>query len=321
MTAEQIAQFTALQKIPYPHHMPEKLQDLISGMTYFDITNRNQKGNINRRWTYQEVASWCRGEALPIPGKNDGAVVQAIPTYTFLKKRYEDIPSLTRALAEHWNDGKKQLYRGLLSGFFKTTNPEIAGYCMDAEEEATQASDKEDFIFWKLLYQIYPELNAFYWKGQIYPSLPAFGEEMLEWLRADDKRMHQSWSEILTERLLSEYLEMTQTQNSDLKNAVKALEDAHRKSGKNERNAMIHYYSMAYFLSGKKVLFVDGQKIESIAELSSYMKELLTESYQAFEAFCHKMMDKDGNLDIQFETWLIALGKREQLTTWKNDLV
>ena len=41
---------------------------------------------------------------------------------------------LVDALATNWNEGKKQLFRGILSGFFKSVNPEIAGYCMDAED-------------------------------------------------------------------------------------------------------------------------------------------------------------------------------------------
>ena len=127
MNAEEIAQYTAIQRIPFPKDMPKELQDLISGVTYFDITNRNKKENPNRRWTYEEVSNWCNGTKQVIPGEgNEIASYNTIPAYTFLGKAYRDIPALISALAEHWNDGKKQLYRGLLSGFFKNYNPEIA---------------------------------------------------------------------------------------------------------------------------------------------------------------------------------------------------
>lgn len=62
MSAEEIAQFTAVQRIPFPKDMPQELQDLISAVTYFDITNRNNKKNPNRRWTYAEVDNWCKGK-------------------------------------------------------------------------------------------------------------------------------------------------------------------------------------------------------------------------------------------------------------------
>ena len=207
MNAEEIAQFTAVQRIPFPKDMPQELQDLISAVTYFDITNRNNKNNPNRRWTYAEVDNWCKGKKQVIPGEGTGfGAEKAIPPYTFLGQAYKDIPSLITALASNWNDGKKQLYRGLLSAFFKNFNPELAGYCMDAEEEATRTAGKDDIIFWDLLYKIYPELNGFYWMGQIYESLPALGRDMLERLWRNDKSNYSYWDGILGNKLLTNYL-------------------------------------------------------------------------------------------------------------------
>ena len=95
MNAEEIAQFTAVQRIPFPKDMPKELQDLISAVTYFDITNRHKKENPNRRWTYEEVRNWCKGKKQVIPGEGAGvAAGKAIPTYNFLGREYKDIPSL-----------------------------------------------------------------------------------------------------------------------------------------------------------------------------------------------------------------------------------
>ena len=43
------------------------------------------------------------------------------------------------------------------------------------------------------------------------------------------------------------------------------------------------------------------------------MKDLLKESYDAFQEFCHKLIDYKDNLNVQFECWLIALGKSDEL--------
>lgn len=216
MNAEEIAQYTAIQRIPFPKDMPKEMQDLISGVTYFDITNRNKKENPNRRWTYEEVSNWCKGTKQAIPGEeNEIASYNTIPAYTFLGKAYRDIPALISALAEHWNDGKKQLYRGLLSGFFKNFNPEVAGYCIDAEEEATQTAGKDDVIFLNLLYKVYPELNGFYWLGHIYESLPALGRDMLEKLWKNDESDYTYWDSILENKLLTNYLTNIKSKNND----------------------------------------------------------------------------------------------------------
>ena len=321
MNAEEIAQFTAVQRIPFPKDMPQELQDLISAVTYFDITNRNNKNNPNRRWTYTEVDNWCKGKKQVIPGEGTGfGAEKAIPPYTFLGQAYKDIPSLITALASNWNDGKKQLYRGLLSGFFKNFNPEIAGYCIDAEEEATQTAGKDDVIFWNLLYKICPELNGFYWLGHIYESLPALGRDMLEKLWKNDKSDYTYWDSILENKLLTNYLKNLKSKNSDLEKASSALETVHKVGKKSKRDALMNYYTMAYLLSGQKLFNVDNKQLKNVAELSAYMKGLLDSSYEEFEDFCHKLIDYDDTLDVQFESWLIALGKRNELNLWREQL-
>lgn len=321
MNAEEIAQFTAVQRIPFPKDMPQELQDLISAVTYFDITNRNNKNNPNRRWTYTEVDNWCKGKKQVIPGEGTGfGAEKAIPPYTFLGQAYKDIPSLITALASNWNDGKKQLYRGLLSGFFKNFNPEIAGYCIDAEEEATQTAGKDDVIFWNLLYKICPELNGFYWLGHIYESLPALGRDMLEKLWKNDKSDYTYWDSILENKLLTNYLKNLKSKNSDLEKASSALETVHKVGKKSKRDALMNYYTMAYLLSGQKLFNVDNKQLKNVAELSAYMKGLLDSSYEEFEDFCHKLIDYDDTLDVQFEAWLIALGKRNELNLWREQL-
>ena len=321
MNAEEIAQFTAVQRIPFPKDMPQELQDLISAVTYFDITNRNNKKNPNRRWTYAEVDNWCKGKKQVIPGEGTGfGVEKAIPPYTFLGQAYKDIPSLITALASNWNDGKKQLYRGLLSAFFKNFNPEIAGYCMDAEEEATRTAGKDDIIFWDLLYKIHPELNGFYWMGQIYESLPALGRDMLERLWRNDDSNYSYWDGILGNRLLTNYLSKVKSKNDNLAAASSALETAHNVGNRSKRDTMMNYYTMAYLLSGQKLFAVGEKRLKNVSELTAHMKGLLDSSYEEFEDFCHSLIGYDDTLDVQLEAWLIALGKRKELDAWRHSL-
>ena len=321
MNAEEIAQFTAVQRIPFPKDMPQELQDFISAVTYFDITNRNKKENPNRRWTYTEVSNWCKGKKQIIPGEGaDIAADQTIPAYTFLRRKYKDIPSLITALASNWDDGKKQLYRGLMSAFFKNFNPEIAGYCMDAEEDATRNAGKDDIIFWNLLYKINPELHGFYWTGQVYESLQALGCDMLERLWKNDKSNYAYWDSILRNKLLTSYLTKDNLKNESLATAVSALESAHTVGKKSQRNKLMNYYTMAYLLSGQRIFQIGDKQLENVDELAAYMKELFDLSYDEFENFCHKMIAGNDTLDVQLEAWLIALGKRKELESWRRQL-
>lgn len=321
MNAEEIAQYTAVQRIPFPKDMPRELQDFISAVTYFDITNRNKKENPNRRWTYTEVSNWCKGKKQIIPGESaDTAAEQVIPVYSFLRRKYQDIPSLITALASNWNDGKKQLYRGLMSAFFKNFDPEIAGYCMDAEEEATRNAGQEDIIFWNLLYKIYPELNGFYWTGQAYESLQALGCDMLERLWKNDESNFAYWDSILKNKLLTSYLAKTDSKNDSLAAAIAALETSNNIGQKERRIKLMNYYTAAYLLSGRKVFKTRDRQFKSVTELAAYMKDLFDSSYEEFEIFCHKMIDSRDILDVQLEAWLIALGKRRELEAWRRQL-
>lgn len=321
MDADEIAKFTAVQRIPFPKDMPKELQDLISAVTYFDITNRNDKENPNRRWTYDEVQKWCKGESQPIPGEGVmKASAKAIPPYSFLGHEYHDISSLTVALASNWNDGKKQLYRGLMSAFFKSFNPEIAGFCIDAEEEAARSTDREDIIFWEFLYKINPELDGFYWMGHTYESLGALGQDILEKLWKNDQSDYTYWDSVLGNKLLTNYLTTVKSKNTGLSAAVSALETAHSLINRSKRDALINYYTMAYLLSGQKLFNIGNKQLKNISELTAYMKTLLDSSYKEFEDFCHTLIGYDNTLDVQLEAWLIALGKRKEVEAWRIQL-
>ena len=181
MQPEEINQYFSVQRIPYPEEMPLILQDFISALTYFDISNRNNKNNPNRRWTYDEVKKWLNGEPLIIPGEGIGNVGKGkMPAYRFREKDFTDPALLVTAFARNWEDGKKELFRGKVTAHFRRWNQEIARKCQAAEEEAVRENGKDDIIFWKLLYQLNPRLKGFYWMGRTYESLPAFGRDVLE---------------------------------------------------------------------------------------------------------------------------------------------
>jgi len=77
---------------------------------------------------------------------------------------------------------------------------------------------------------------------------------------------------------------------------------------------------MAYMLSGQKIFNFEGKQFRTVGELAEHMKGLLNESYDAFQEFCHKLIDYKDNLNVQFECWLVALGKSDELKKWRESL-
>lgn len=321
MQPEEIEQYVSVQRIPFPENMTPLMQDFISALTYYDISYRKNKNNPNRRWTYEEVRKWLDGEPLVIPGEGVGnAGKGAMPAYQFLGESYTDPAQLVTAFAKNWEEGKKQLFRGYITSHFRTYNQDIARKCQAAEEEAGRENGRDDIIFWKLLYQIHPKLKGFYWKGQTFESLPAFGRDVLEKLWDRDHSQFSYYASILGEKLLSQYVLQAQPKNEKLKKAAAAIEDSYELEKINGTDMRRTYYLMAYTLSGQKLLLLDGEQFRTVGELAGYMRSVLEESYDRFESLCHRLIDYDGNLDFQLETWLIALGKQDEIDKWRASM-
>jgi len=319
MSQDEIEQYVSVQRIPIPKDMPAELADFINALTYYDITNRKNKDNPNRRWTYEEVNNWCNGKQQIIPGESAGNVRVGIKPYNFNNKEIADVKELVVELATHWNEGKKELFRGYLAPHFaNNSNQKLARICADAEEEARKNIKSDDLIFWTTIYKLVPELKTFYWKGKIFESLSALGRDMLEKLWENDKSDFNFYESILSEELLTQYVELRASNNQELKEAARNIEAMKLINNKDDEEKI--YYMMAYMLSGQKIFNCNGKQFRTLGELTDYMKGLLDKSYEKFQEFCHKLINYKDELDVQFECWLIALGKSSEISNWRNSL-
>lgn len=320
MSQDEIEQFVSVQKLPLPVNMKDELKVLVTALTYPDITNRKNKSNSNRRWGYEEILKWCVGIKQPIPGEGVGTAMVSgdIRPYKFLGETYTDKSKLIYALTDDWNDGKKQLFRGLLSAYFKGFDAEIAGFCMDAEDEVENGD--EDVIFFKTLYKIDSSMTKFLWKGKQYDDISVLGNELLEALWTDNITSIAFVEELLQKGVLSQYVLCVDENESQKVNAIKAIESSYRTFKNDNRQKTMNYYLLAYMLSGKKVLYKDGVEFNNVQELTGYLEKLLDHSYDEFEKLCHKLIDYNDNLDAQFESWLLALGKKKEIEQWRKNL-
>jgi serine/threonine protein kinase len=315
MDPEEIELYHSIQRIPFPEDIPPDLQNLISALTYNDIKERNDKTNPNRRWTYDEVNRWLNGESLDIPGS---AGKSAIPLYTFMDNIFTDLLKLTDALAKNWEEGKKQLFRGRLSKYFRVFNRALSEECSNAEKEAGKTSGKNDIIFWRVLYKINPDLKLFYWKGRYFESMADLGGEILESLWKKEKNKYSFYGSILSERLLSEYVALKSPKNEKLKENVINIENNYILAVNKETDQIRTLYMMAYQLSNERKLFIANKYFNTVDEFAGYMCGLLDESLDEFKKLCHTLIDYRGKLDIQLQAWLIALGKYRELDKWRD---
>ena len=73
-------------------------------------------------------------------------------------------------------------------------------------------------------------------------------------------------------------------------------------------------------LSGTRIFHYKNEDFKSVEEMTTYMGALIKGSYEEFRTMCYDLMNGDGELDVQFESWLISLGKNQEIRQWKASL-
>lgn len=304
-----------ISSFSFPDSVPQDLRQLITGLTYWDVSKRNDKTDPDRRWTYDEVKNWCMGKSQTLPGGTPPPAA-----FQFLGKKYTDLPLLLEAFIQNWDAGKKELYSGNLENFFKLSIPDYLTFCQDAQKEVEQNPKSSDSVFWKFIYQLHPSIKGFYWKNKTYPSLKHLGHEMMTELHTGNTTNNQFWTEILQEQLLSAYLQLSEHDHQHLVDGVTALEISYSMSDHQERNQLFHFYTMAYLLSGELFYKVAEDSFHDPKDLYLHMINLVQKSFPKFEDFCHKLIDDDSLLDVQLESWLLSLGNDSNLEKWQTAL-
>ena len=320
LSEEERERMISVQKIPLPSSMPSALKDLITGLTYPDLSARKDPSSPNRRWTYPEVCRWLKGEKLPVPGRS-GSVLEARP-YEFLGRTYSDLPALADALAMNWEQGKKELFRGKLSAYFEKVNTDAARVCKKAEAKASAASGEDDSIFFDTIYKLDRTAACLYWKGHQWENLPALGRELLA---SGEKEAGQGErfllaGEMLEKGILARYLKMMDP--SDSSRQQKLLSDLariYRSTRVKKKNAAKYIYELGYMLSGQVVLSVDGQTFYDIPELAAYMQSLISSDFPLFRKLCSQLLIHGQDLSPQLEVWLMAQGKGIEVRRWRRE--
>lgn len=318
MTQEELEQYGLVQRIPIPRDMPKELQDLIKALTYPDITNRKEKDNPNRRWGYEEVNKWLAGEKQTLPGEGIGN--KDIKPFVFLEKEYTDVHELVEAMVSNWKEAKKVLLRGYLADYFRFYDEEAYEICVKAGEEASMFVDQDDLILWRTMYQLDKQIDKIFWKGYVFNTLQDLGRSLLEALVGKQMDIPVTAGEMLSEGLLSQYLDIMGVESEEQRVSIATCEQMYSESRNDGRQQLLTLYTLAFMLSGQRLLKIEDKTFRTIGELTEYMRELQSASFEKLQPFCHKLVKREGVLDPQFEAWLLMLGKKPELDAWKGNV-
>ena len=326
---ETLEKYVAIQRIPFPNGFPERLKQLILGLTYNDITNRKDKANPNRRWTYDEVDRWCKGEDVPVPGMGAGGAAtktapadksQKIPSITFMYKKYTDLAQLVDALSHDWKNGKKRLYRSTLSDYFRKFDSDLANACLDAEEIVRVHPDRENVEYFRTLYRLYPELPCFSWDTHYYPDIQNFGQSILKSVGMQEGDALALIREMVANKLFSIRESVVHRNNQNIIRQISAIEDRHNTAWRShdERMADAQLYLLGYYYSGQHDLITAFGRFTDVKSLTSFLLSKPDMDAYAEELMVHVDSGSDNPIDnevpsAQFYAWLVVQGKADAL--------
>ena len=179
ITGEDAARLAAINKIEFPEVFPADLKKLVLGLTYKDISHRNEKDNPNRRWGYDEVKRWLQGEDVPVPGEASAAgntTSATFPPYRFNGITCRTENELIRALLCNPEQGIRDLGRGVLTHHYYAINEKKGELCEKAEKLIEHSNDKiRDFV--DFLVKLAPYCDGF--------GAAIFGNREYEFKNAD----------------------------------------------------------------------------------------------------------------------------------------
>ena len=298
-----LATFAQLQKIQYPEDFDADLKDLIDGLTYKDLSNRNDLANPNRRWGYNEVKNWLNGIKQAVPGRgtsgsntNSDSGVSALMQrtsqwpFTFNGQKYQGNEAIARAMLSAWEDGKKAVFRGNLTKYYQLTESEHdLKLCDVAEQQATNNNADQELIFLQLMYGLAPTIEELYWHGYSFKNLADLGEQLVKAVeepKGSPKELIALASDAKFFAALAFYAEHISKGAQGA--AVILVQNLVKLQEAKPLEAVRQALRLGYALSGLERFTIAGKVFKNIVAFNIFLKDLYDTNTQQYAEFCFK---------------------------------
>lgn len=308
ISAEEHAAMQSVSNIPFTDDFPKALVNLIKGLTYKDISNRNDLSNPNRRWTWREVEKWCKGESLPVPGENSSNGGNLSETG---EKRFSEslifekadkeklyvytLSELVSALGQNSEIGKKYLGRGKLTEFFRKEGmQEITSLFEKYEQE----NFFDEFVYFRMLSELQKNSNDhnFYWKNKGYSDpedLAEFFKQMLKtYGNSVDQRIEEDEFKQVYEYLVTWYRILGCNNKAELLEKYSKLAEVKELTVKNMMLGIISFYDPNMKI---KIDNFEFKNIDSLNDSLNLVSALCNKNYISFVKTNEKIFNELKN--------------------------
>ncbi|WP_274968800.1 protein kinase domain-containing protein [Succinimonas amylolytica] len=315
LTPEAAARLASVSKIEFPENFPENLKRLVLGLTYKDISHRNENDNPNRRWGYDEVRKWLKGENVPVPGENEasGQKTKFLP-YSFGGVKHQTLESLVKAMLKDPAAGILEAGRGILTHHFSLFAPDLEKICREAEESLQKNTDAaaSHHVFYRLMYRLDPNLKTIFCGEREFGSLTELGEAAVSAASSGNtgftnelRLLQSSFMDFYAGTILKSDKASTLLQKAALQISQLKCSD------------MQVAWILGYAFTDKRNIRVGDESFDNPTELLSYLKKV--ESEQSFSGYIKYIEDHRGDLEF-FAAAIPEAKSREALKQVLEDL-
>ena len=301
LNSNSVAAFSLISKIPFSDNFPQELRDLITGLTYNDLSNRKDLNNPNRRWTSREVEKWLKGEKQPIPG--EGLQVQA-PTkgdfevpYFFNHNRIYTLRELGEQFMTNVSAAISEIGRGFLSRHFDQNNDQIRKEKTEKLEQELYKADQsvnKNVLLYKLIYQIIPDFKEIYWNKHKFDSLFDYGSALVEAsvnTNEQNEDLIQSAFDLLTFDVLQNYV--TYQISDELKSSLELVMQNNKElltiTPLDPKNQALR---LGYSLTQREDFSIGSKSFKNIEEFNKYLDHLYECDVTAYVNYFYEFQDE-----------------------------
>ena len=291
---EETVRLAAISKIEFPANFPEDLKKLVLGLTYKDLSRRNEKDNPNRRWGYDEVRRWLNGEDVPVPGESDasGQKPKFLP-YSFCGVKHQTLESLIKAMLKDPAAGIRDVGRGILSHHFSLFASDLERLSREAEANLQKNTDAAGShqVFYRLMYRLDPNLKTIFCGGREFANLTELGEAAVTAAVTVNTGFASSLR-LLQSSFLDFYAGVV------IKSAAAGnlLQNVALQISRQQCSDMQAAWILGYALSDKRNIRIGDKAFSCPAELLGDLKKL--ESEQGFSGYIKYI--EDHRRDLEF---------------------
>ena len=307
ITSEEAARLASVSKIEFPESFPEGLKKLVLGLTYKDISHRNEKDNPNRRWGYDEVRRWLNGKDVPVPGESDVSEQKPKFPNSFDSVKHQALESLVKAMLKDPSAGIRDMERGILTHIFSLFAPDLEKICREAKDNLQKNTDTTASyqVFYRLMYRLSPGLKTIFCGGREFCNLKELGEAAIAAASSKNTGFVSEFR-LLLSSFLDFYARAIVKSGADSVLLQKVALQISRQQCSDMQVAWI----FGYAFSDKRNIMVGDKFFNDPAELLGYLKNL--ENEQGFSDYIKYIEEHREDLKF-FATAIPEAKSREDL--------